>query len=48
MQAFWSIRIWDKYIDAYYASTVLPDDSFHWSRIASRRFFSKDGRWRGL
>ena len=49
MEPNWSNRIWDSWIDAYYAKHKLdPDDNLHWTLIASKRYWAKDGKWYGL
>ena len=50
MNPCWSIRIWDMYVDAYYAKIKFDGepDSMHWTIIASKRYWSKDGKWYGL
>lgn len=55
MKPFWSDRIWDMYVDAFYAKIKLDEKQIygtdttpaHWSIIASRRFWLDDNKWRG-
>ena len=48
MEPHWSNRIWDMYVDHYYAKIKdIPAD--HWTIIASKRHHgNRDGKWRGL
>ena len=40
MEPFWSNRMWDAYVDAYYAKFRVDFDSntTHWAVIASKRY----------
>lgn len=44
----WNCRTWDMYIDYHYAKFQEDLGEQHWTRIASRRYYANDGKWRGL
>jgi len=44
MEVQWSNRLWDKFIDAYYAVNDFPD----WVKIASNRYRPICMKWWGL
>jgi len=46
MKPFWSIRIWDMYVDADYAKyTGKPP---RWVLMAYKRYWSDDKKWYGI
>lgn len=52
MHPQWSLRIWDMYIDAYYAKfkylvVKSKGEKPAWVKYASKRFWSTDGKWYG-
>ena len=44
MRPGWSIRLWDKFVDADYATKPFPE----WVNIAYKRHWSVYHRWYGL
>lgn len=50
MYPFWSMRVWDMYVDAYYAKIKVDfeKETHHWTMIISKRFWRNDGKWYGL